>query len=299
MKKKTAAHASATASPSASPDGAGWPDPVGWPGETDWPGTTGWAKAIMASPESASSSTAMRPILQKGGKEITGDDILALAAKHVGEKYVFGARAPMSEAGWKGPWDCAEFVSWCVYQTAGVLFGTQPRHDPIHADAFTGYWAQQARQADATIPLADALVTTGAILLRYPMTGAIGHIAFSDGQGGTIEAHSTKKGVIKGKAGGRRWDVGVLIPGIRYFQSGETISPEPPGRVFRLTQPLTKSAAVAQIQTRLGELGFASGPADGIYGPQTAHAVSHFQGAKGLVVDGESGPATLKALGLL
>ena len=36
--------------------------------------------------------------------------------------------------------------------------------------------------------------------------------------------------------------------------------------------------------------------ADGIYGPQTAHAVQQFQNAKGLVADGEVGPATFKAL---
>lgn len=267
---------------------------AGWPQQPSFPIQPGWPK----NSSSTFSPVEIPVVLQQDGQEITGADILELAFKHEGEQYVFGARVPMSDAGCKGPWDCAEFVSWCVYQRAGVLFGTEPRHDPLHADAYTGYWAQQARAAGITVPVADALVTAGAILLRYPLPGAIGHIAFSDGEGGTIEAHSSKTGVIRGKAGGRRWDVGVMIPGIRYYRSDEDIPATPPAGVIRLTQPLTRSARVTAIQERLGELKYAAGPADGIYGPQTAHAVARFQAEHGLVADGEVGPMTRKALKL-
>ncbi len=288
-----------TTQPSADKDAgwaraSGWAGDAGWPQSPGWPSQPGWPRGF-ASPVGAAPAAI---VMQPDGREITGDDLLALAEQHIGEKYVLGARAPMTDAGWKGPWDCAEFVSWCLYQRAGILFGTEPRHDPLHADAYTGYWARQARAADATVPLADALVTAGAILLRYPLPGAVGHIAFSDGLGGTIEAHSAKSGVIRGTAGGRRWDVGVMIPGIRYYRGDEDIVPTPPDRVIRLTTPLTRSARVEKIQARLNELGYAAGPADGIYGPQTAHAAARFQADKGLVADGEVGPTTWKALGL-
>ena len=84
---------------------------------------------------------------------MTGDDILDLARRHLGEQYIFGARAPMGNAGWRGPWDCAEFASWCVFQASGILYGVQPRQDPIRADAFTGFWAEQASHDGATVTI--------------------------------------------------------------------------------------------------------------------------------------------------
>lgn len=246
----------------------------------------------------AGSSALLAPIVRRGGREVTGEDVLALARRHIGEVYRFGARAPMGNAGFAGPWDCAEFVSWCVFQASGVLFGTKPRNDPVLADAFTGFWADQARAAGCTVRVAEAAVIPGAILLRFPRPGAIGHIVFCDGRGGTVEAHSSKTGVIAHTISARRWDTGVLVPGIRYFRTGDPVRVPAPAGVIRLTEPMTKTDVVEKIQRRLSKLGFAPGTADGVYGPQTAHAVKQFQADRGLVVDGEVGPATLEALGL-
>jgi peptidoglycan hydrolase-like protein with peptidoglycan-binding domain len=52
------------------------------------------------------------------------------------------------------------------------------------------------------------------------------------------------------------------------------------------------AASVSAVQSKLGI------SADGVFGPQTAHAVKSFQGAHGLTVDGIVGPATAQALGL-
>jgi N-acetylmuramoyl-L-alanine amidase len=231
--------------------------------------------------------------------ELTGDAIIRTAQAHLNEPYILGARAPMANARWQGPWDCAEFVSWCVFQTTGILFGTRPSTDAILADAFTGFWFADAHAANATIPVESAVGIVGAILLRAPAPQAIGHIAFSDGAGGTVEAFNKKRGVIRSAAGGRRWDVGVLVPGVTYFQSDEPVSIEPPpAQVLRVTHPLMRGALIKKVQRALLAAGFNPGNADGVYGPQTAHAVRDFQSTRDLVADGEVGPATLKALKL-
>lgn len=228
----------------------------------------------------------------------TGDDVLELARGHIGEPYVLGARAPMTNANWRGPWDCAEFASWCVYQASGVLYGVKPRLDPIRADAYTGYWAEQSREDGATIPVEEAAGITGACLLRVPSSGRTGHIAICDGSGGTIEAHSTNTGVIQHRVSGRRWDFGVLVPGVRYFMADEPVEVIRPSRVLRLTDPMMRGPRVRQLQEALASRGFAVGSADGIYGPQTESAVLEFQARHGLVPDGEVGDATWRALGL-
>jgi hypothetical protein len=230
----------------------------------------------------------------------SGDDVVALARGHVGEAYIFGARAPMANPAWRGPWDCAEFVSWCVFQATGILYGTKPRNDPMLADAFTGFWAEQAAAGGHTIAVDDAAGIVGAVVLRKPAGSQIGHVVLSDGKGGTVEAHSKADGVIESTLAQRRWDFGILVPGIRYFRSDASIEVVPPAAaVIRLTTPLMRSERIRRIQRRLLKLGFAPGTPDGVYGPQTAHAVQKFQAEQGgLVADGEVGQATLAALGV-
>ena len=57
-------------------------------------------------------------------------------------------------------------------------------------------------------------------------------------------------------------------------------------------------SAVTQIQKKLQEWGYYSGPVDGVYGSATEKAVRRFQEMNRLTVDGKAGPATLKALGV-
>jgi hypothetical protein len=243
------------------------------------------AAPLLAAPPPTTTTTATAAT--------TGDAVVALARRHIGEPYILGARAPLANADWRGPWDCAEFAAWCLYQTNGILFGVEPRHDPLRADAYTGYWAAHARAAGATVPVEQAVGIAGAFLLREPQSGRTGHIALSDGAGGTVEAHSSKRGVIAGQAGGRRWDYGILVPGLRYFASATPIPvAPPPAGILRLTEPLLRGEAVRQLQQCLATLGLHPGRIDGIYGPQTEAAVAAFQAAQGLVVDGEVGPET-------
>jgi N-acetylmuramoyl-L-alanine amidase len=63
-----------------------------------------------------------------------------------------------------------------------------------------------------------------------------------------------------------------------------------------LRTPHLRGDDVAELQTRLNALGFDAGREDGIFGSQTARALTEFQRNAGLAVDGILGPATLAAL---
>lgn len=57
-------------------------------------------------------------------------------------------------------------------------------------------------------------------------------------------------------------------------------------------------SVVVQIQTKLRDQGFYSGPVDGIFGSATEKAVKSYQARYGLSVDGKAGAQTLAALGI-
>jgi hypothetical protein len=70
----------------------------------------------------------------------TGEQMVALGKTRVGDKYVLGALAPKNNPGYFGPWDCAEFVSWVIFQLTGKLYGCSDNSaNPKTADAFTGF----------------------------------------------------------------------------------------------------------------------------------------------------------------
>lgn len=154
----------------------------------------------------------------------TGKLIFELGTPHIGEAYVAGIQVPMNDATWQGPWDCAEFASWLVFQAGGILYGTRIRDDHSFADAYTGHWGDQAECDDATIGVDDAARIVGAFLLRKPRPGKRGHIVVSDGQGGTLEAHSRKRGVVRETLDGRRFDYGILVPGIDYSDCARSVT---------------------------------------------------------------------------
>lgn len=229
----------------------------------------------------------------------TGEQILALAKQHLGERYIFGAKAPKNNSAWRGPWDCAEYVSWCVFQAGGILLGCDDNSKPSTADAYTGHWARDAGNPTLTkkITVEKAAQTAGALVLRNPRPGRIGHIAFSDGLGGTAEAHSSETGVIQHTLSNRRWDTGLLVVGVEYAAGGVVTVGQAP-KIFRLTSPHMKGPVVRRIQRALTDKGFDAGGVDGDFGPLTQAAVFNFQLARGLVPDGEVGPLTAAALGI-
>jgi N-acetylmuramoyl-L-alanine amidase len=67
-------------------------------------------------------------------------------------------------------------------------------------------------------------------------------------------------------------------------------------RLLYLHAPMQRGDDVAEVQRRLGVLGFDAGRSDGILGPETAAAIEEFQRNVGLVPDGICGRETIVAL---
>lgn len=228
----------------------------------------------------------------------SGQDLLSLARTRLGEKYVLGALAPKDDRDWHGPWDCAEIISWDIFQVAGILYGcNSDKANPARADAGTIYWARDARDKGRIISVSQAAGTPGATVLRLAAGAQYGHIVFSDGKGGTIEAADSRRGVIASTLHNRRWTLGILVPGIAYDPAAPLAVTPPAGTIYRLAAPMMRGEAVFKIQCRLNHLGYLpAGQTDWIYGGRTAAAVREFQGEHGLVADGEAGTLTQQAL---
>src|SRR6516165_12741164 len=109
-----------------------------------------------------------------------GADLVTLARQHLGQAYVLGVIVPKDDPNWRGPWDCSEFASWCVFQVCSRLYGCENDSSaPDSAKAFTGFWRRDAHHLGRIIPVQQATATPGAAVLRFPAPGGIGHIAFS------------------------------------------------------------------------------------------------------------------------
>lgn len=223
---------------------------------------------------------------------MTGRAILTFAKLYVGLKYILGIVVPKNDKDYKGGFDCAEFVAYCIYQVYGLLFGcdTADPKKAATADAYTGYFNRDvvARKL-IEIPVAQGIRTPGAFLLRLAVGKSLGHIVISQGNGKTYEAHSTAEGLDEFPTDGRRFDKAFLIPGVNYRENAPVIS-SAPAIVFRLKRPFMKDVFINRIQEALKEAGYDPKGTDSIYGEDTQAAVVAYQKAYGLTPDGEIMP---------
>ena len=144
--------------------------------------------------------------------------------------------------------------------------------------------------------------TSGAMLLRIgDHSDAVrdlqerltqcGHPVTLDGQFGdetfaAVRAFQARRGLrVDGICGSETW--GVLI------ESSYTLG----DRLLYIAAPMLRGDDVSELQRRLNALGFDAGREDGIFGPDTEGALTHFQRERGLEQpDGICGPATVGAL---
>jgi N-acetylmuramoyl-L-alanine amidase len=122
--------------------------------------------------------------------------------------------------------------------------------------------------------------------------GAAGHDSGPDGPGrygaateAAVRAFQERRGLrVDGICGPQTW--GSLVEA--GYQLGD--------RLLYHTSPPLRGDDVADLQRRLGALGFDAGRVDGIFGEDTQRAVLEFQRNAGITGDAVFGPATLAVL---
>lgn len=158
------------------------------------------------------------------------------------------------------------------------------------------------------IPVDQAIKTAGALLFRIDEGPSNDHVAVSLGNGSTMEAHSKATGCgVFSATVGRRWTHGALLLGLTY---GAVVpAPPPPAQ-----QPGVDWAALAAAvsfckarsvlregdanncvkfaQVGINRISGRGLVVDGQFGPATAKAVRDLQTWCRLVVDGVVGPQT-------
>lgn len=70
-------------------------------------------------------------------------------------------------------------------------------------------------------------------------------------------------------------------------------------RLLFMRRPMLRGEDVSELQSRLNSLGFDSGKVDGVFGPDTEHAVLDFQDNRNLAEDGKAGPEVVTEMHLV
>lgn len=136
--------------------------------------------------------------------------MVRLLKTKLGQPYILGAAVPKYLKEWMGPWDCAEYVAWGLYQTMGSAYARHLNAGMIgsfaggyhhegngvkYHNASAGIMARQFERLHAINPRICSEVTNAAEIKRTP--GLIGtyngtrmaHVFVTDGNSRTLEAH--------------------------------------------------------------------------------------------------------------
>lgn len=136
------------------------------------------------------------------------EDVLLHSLTQAGKRYIFGAEAQASDPN-PTAFDCSELVEWSCAR-AGVT--------PRVPDGAYNQW-RASKDARLFLPVDEGMRTRGALLWVGDGTGsgrdAITHVAWSLGDGTTIEARGSKWGVGTWPSAGR-FNFAGFLPGIDY-----------------------------------------------------------------------------------
>lgn len=145
-------------------------------------------------------STSNGAAVSGGGADGQVDRFVALALQQQGDQYVYGA-TPAAGAADPRQFDCSSLVQWAAGRVG--ITGV-PR---------TSYTQEDHCKARGTIIGVQAGINTkGALLFSE------GHVAISLGNGKTIEAMNSQKGVTQGNAANRGWHAAGRLPGAQGYR---------------------------------------------------------------------------------
>ncbi len=172
--------------------------------------------------------------------------------------------------------------------------------DGVHANSFESLLLAGGNPPPPSWSAGDRALLASSPLLRRGDTGAaVGRLQeILDGLGYHVGGIDGLFGVMTAAAVMEfQADFGLAVDGLVGPQTrgvvGDVVSSS--DRVLGLG---SRGAAVREAQELLGELGFAPGPIDGIFGPRTLGAVLALQRDLGLQVDGLVGSQTRSGLGM-
>lgn len=137
------------------------------------------------------------------------ENVLLNALGQKGDRYIFGAEARASDPN-PGAFDCSELVEWSCARS-GVT--------PPCPDGAFNQWKATVGRGGRILTVGEGISIRGALLFVGDGTGsgrdAITHVAWSLGDGTTIEARGSKWGVGTWAAA-HRFNFAGLLPGIDY-----------------------------------------------------------------------------------
>jgi cell wall-associated NlpC family hydrolase len=196
------------------------------------------ATAAAGTMQAAAPSAADRPAPVDHTKV---DRFVNVALAQDGDRYVFGARAKLSDSD-PDTFDCSELTKWAAHQ-AGV---------EIPDGAMYQYL--DLKNKNALMPVDEALKTKGALLFyfsREPTPGggrpSKAHVAISLGDGRTIEAKGTRYGVGEFSAR-NRFNYAGVIPGL----DSSTPPPATQATYKMPTEPTAVAATTTYDQIDVG-----------------------------------------------
>lgn len=200
----------------------------------------------------------------------TDQEYCQAALRYRGLPYVWGGKTTRS-----GGLDCSGLTALAAKDVGiGLTAGAQNQRDAC-------------RRAGTMISVAEGIKTAGALLFRIDEGPSNDHVAVSLGNGSTMEAHSKATGCgVFSATQGRRWTHSARLPGLVYGAP----APPPPA-----ASPNVDWAALAAAVTfckaksilRRGDVN------DCVKFAQVG--INRISG-RGLVVDGQFGPATEDAV---
>jgi cell wall-associated NlpC family hydrolase len=223
-------------------------------------------------------------------------DVMILnALAQNGDPYVLGAEASYSDPNPKR-FDCSELTSWAAARAGLVLPD--------------GAWAQYVwcKNHHTEVSVQQAIGIKGALLfvakgaLRGNGTG--NHVAFSLGNGQTIEARGRKYGVGVFNARGRTFNKAGLVPGGDYFTPAPAPPPAPKPSPLPVRPWLQVGDHNRQMEILQWELAAATGARfdgeTGIYWGKTVEAIQNLGRVLGKNWDGKTiGPDQWAAVDFL
>ena len=239
---------------------------------------------------------------------MNANEIIEIARSKLGQEYVYGAQVPLDNSDWTGPWDCAEYCSWAIYQTIESIYGARIKAGQTVADAeaWTGHWVTDLNKFGIRVSVDVARRVPGSFLLRRNPNG--GHVVMCVGDGNTtLEARGSAYGVVEHVIEGRDWNYGgILIPDLEYpayatpARSGFTPAyealPNIPRHLRTYNNSILKGTSIKKLQNVLSERGLYKGQSTGKYDSQTAESVKKFQIESGITVDATVGPEVVEKL---